>query len=80
MKKKFKWKNYITVKALPTTKKVKFIDKKKFAVMAINKNIMTFIRYIITLLVVLAMEIYLFCWTKLNYYLLKKLLRFYLNI
>lgn len=80
MKKKFKWKNYITVKALPTTKKVKFIDKKEFAVMAINKNIMTFIRYIITLLVVLAMEIYLFCLTKLNYYLLKKLLRFCLNI
>lgn len=47
VKKKLTWRNYITAKALPTTKKIEFIDKREFAIAAMNEDSETFVRYVV---------------------------------
>ena len=47
--KKLIWRTYITKKALPATRLVKFIDKKEFAITMLDKNIETFVIYISSL-------------------------------
>ena len=37
------WRSYTTAKALPTTKQIKLINKKKFAKTALDKNLETFV-------------------------------------
>lgn len=51
VKKKLKKKRYLTVKALPTIKSVKLIDKKEFAAMTFDKNTEIFVIHVIALLV-----------------------------
>lgn len=53
---KFIQRFYITIKALPTTSRVKLTNKRDFAKAALDKNSKTFIIYIVTLD---AMPIYL---------------------
>lgn len=43
---KFIWRSYTNAKALSTTNRVEFIDKKKFAKVALDKNLKTFIIYV----------------------------------
>ena len=45
LKKKLIWRSYIITKALPTIKQVEFINKKKFAKVALDENFKTFIIY-----------------------------------
>lgn len=49
IEKKLIWKSYITAKALPTTKRVGFINKKKFITTVLNENSETFMLYIAVL-------------------------------
>lgn len=49
LEQKFTWMFYIITKALFTTKKVEFINRKKFAKTALNKNSKTFVIHIATL-------------------------------
>lgn len=53
------WRLYIIAKALPTTRRVKLIDKMRFARTALNKNSETFVVHI-TALDVVKMTIYSF--------------------
>ncbi len=48
--KKLTWRSYKTAKTLPTIKKVKLIDKKKFIVTAIDENSETFIVHITSII------------------------------
>lgn len=48
-KQKFTWRSYRPAKALSTTKRVKFIDKKKFAKVILDENSKIFVMYIATL-------------------------------
>lgn len=43
------WRLYTTAKALPTTKQVELINKKKFAKMVLDKNLEIFMIYVIAL-------------------------------
>lgn len=45
-KQKLTWRSYIPVKALLITKQVEMIDKKKYAKIALDKNIKAFVMYI----------------------------------
>ena len=45
-KKKLTWKIYSTTKALPIIQRVKFIDKKKFAKVALDDNIKAFVVHV----------------------------------
>ena len=59
LKKELTWKSYSAAKVLPTTKRVKLINKKKFAQTEINKQFETFVVYIAALKALLAgMAIY----------------------
>ena len=49
IEKKLIWRFYITAEALPTTKRVELIDKKKFAKKALNENFETFVTYVTSL-------------------------------
>lgn len=49
IKKELIWRIYITVEDTPITKKVKLINKRKFAKMAWNKNFVIFMVHIVTL-------------------------------
>ncbi len=49
MLKKFTWRSYTTVKALPTTKQVELIDKKEFAKATLDENSKTFVVHIAAL-------------------------------
>lgn len=49
IKKELIWRSYTTTEALPTIKKVKLIDKKKFATAGIDKNSEIFIIHMIAL-------------------------------
>lgn len=49
IRKNFTWKFYTTAKALPTSKRAEFIDKKGFIKVALNENSETFMVYIVTL-------------------------------
>lgn len=51
-------KPYTIAKTLPTISKIKIIDKKKFAKIALNKNCKTFMIYITTLEVLIIISIY----------------------
>ena len=44
-KKKITWRSYTVAKALPTTKRVEIINKKKFAKAALNKHVEVFVMY-----------------------------------
>lgn len=44
---KLTWRLYTFAKTLPTTRRVKLIDKKKFAKTAFNKNFVTFVLHAI---------------------------------
>ena len=46
VKKELTWKTYTTAKALPPIQRIELIDKKKYAKVALNKNIEAFIVYI----------------------------------
>lgn len=46
---KLSWRSYITAKALLTTSRVEFIDKKEFAKAALDENFETFILHVIIL-------------------------------
>ena len=46
VEKELTWRSYTTAKALPTTKRVKFIDKKEFAKAALDENSKTFVVYV----------------------------------
>lgn len=46
---KLEWSSYITAEVLPITKKVEVIDKREYTSMVLNKNLETFVIYIITL-------------------------------
>ena len=48
-KKEWTWKSYITKKALPTTQKIEFINKKKFAKAKLDENIEVFVIPVICL-------------------------------
>ena len=43
------WRTYIVVEALPTTRRVEIIDRKKFAAVALNANDETFVVHIVAL-------------------------------
>ena len=49
-KKKLEWRSYTITEAVLTIKKMELINKKKFAVAALDKNTKTFVIYIATLL------------------------------
>ena len=49
MEKELTWKSWTTAKALPTTKRVKLINKKEFAKAALDKNFETFVVYVASL-------------------------------
>lgn len=62
VEKKLTWKFYTSIEALPTIKQVKFISKKKFTKVVLDKNSESFIVYIAALkapLKLLKMTIYL---------------------
>lgn len=61
VEKKFKWRSYITAKVLSTTKRVELINKREFAIAALDKNIEIFMIYIATLSATLVMQIHPFC-------------------
>lgn len=42
-------KNYIAIKGLPIIKRVKLIDKKKFAKVALDENVKIFVIYVTAL-------------------------------
>lgn len=46
---KLTWKSYIVIETLPTTSRVKLIDKKKFAKAVLVKNCETFVVHILAL-------------------------------
>ena len=48
-KKKLTWRFYTAAKALPITKPIEFIDKKKFAKATLNENIEAFVMHVIFL-------------------------------
>lgn len=48
VEKKFTWRSYIIVKALPTIKQVEIIDKKAFAKIILDKTVEIFVVYIIS--------------------------------
>ena len=48
-RKKLIWRSYIIAEALPTTKRVEIIDKKKFAKLALDKHIEAFVIYVTSL-------------------------------
>ena len=48
-KKELTWRTYTTEDALPTTRRVKLINKKKFAKAALDENIETFVVYVSSL-------------------------------
>ena len=64
------WKFHTTKKALPTTWKVVLINKKKFAKVALDKNIEVFIVYIA--LFILKMTIYLACKAQMTLFISKE--------
>ena len=47
--KKLTWRSYLIAEALPTTKRVELIDKKKFAKTALDENIEAFVMHVIFL-------------------------------
>ena len=49
VEKELTWRSYTTAKALPTTKRVKLIDKKEFAKAALDGNSETFVVYVASL-------------------------------
>ena len=55
------WKTYTAVEALPTTKKVKIIDKREFTVVALNADDETFVVHIAALAKPMTIPIYSFC-------------------
>ncbi len=48
VEKELEWKSYITARVLYTTKRVDLIDKKEFAITALDKNTEMFMVYIAT--------------------------------
>ena len=46
VEKELTWRSYITAEALPTTKRIKLINKKKFAKAALDENSETFVIYV----------------------------------
>ena len=52
IEKKLTWRSYTTTKNLSTTKQVKFINKKEFTKVVLDKNFKTFIVYVIFLTVI----------------------------
>ena len=46
---RLEWRRYTTAEALPTTQRVELIDKKEFAVAALNENDETFVVHVVTL-------------------------------
>ena len=48
-KKRLTWRSYSTAEVLPTTKRVKLIDKKKFVKAALDENSETFVVYVAAL-------------------------------
>ena len=55
--KELTWRSYMTVKALPTTRRVKLINKKEFAAAAIDKDSETFVVHVAS--IIETMSIYL---------------------
>ena len=53
------WRTYIAAEALPTTRRVEIIDKREFAVAALNVDNKTFIVYVAALVEPMIMPIYL---------------------
>ena len=51
------WRSYITTEVLPTTSRVKLIDKKKFARVALDRNSEIFVMHIAALEVPIAISI-----------------------
>ena len=49
IEKELTWRSYTTVKAVPTTKRVELICKKKFAKAALDENSETFVIYVASL-------------------------------
>lgn len=47
--KKLEWRSFTTAEALPITKKVDLIDKRKFAAVALDENAETFVMYVAVL-------------------------------
>ncbi len=47
--KEFTWKTYTIIEVLPTTSWVEFIDKREFAKIALDKNLETFVVYVLAL-------------------------------
>ena len=56
----FVWRTYIATKALPTTRGVKIINKKEFAVVILNVNNKIFVVYVAALVEPISILIYLF--------------------
>ena len=49
VEKELTWRSYTTAEALPTTKRVEFIDKKEFAKAALDEKSETFVVYVASL-------------------------------
>ena len=49
IEKKLTWRSYTSAEALPTTKRVEFINKKEFAKTALDANSETFVVYVASL-------------------------------
>ena len=58
------WRTYTAVEALPTIKRVEIIDKREFALAALNANDETFVVHAATLAEPSIMPIYPFCQTQ----------------
>lgn len=74
--KELKWKSYRTTKALPTTKRVEFINKKKFPIVVLDENVKIFVVLITTLstTLTLVLQVYFFCQAQVGLLLANKTL------
>ena len=58
VEKELEWRSYITAEVLPTTKRIKLINKRKFAAAALDENVKTFVVHIVTLSATPTMQVY----------------------
>lgn len=60
IEKELEQKSYTTLEILSTTKKIELINKRKFAITALDKNAKTFMVYVTILLAILIMQVHFF--------------------
>ncbi len=61
VKKELKWRSYIIIEVLSTTKRVELVNKREFTSSSLDENIEMFVIYIATLLTAPAIQVHLSC-------------------